>query len=159
MAAAGGDEVLVGRIRRDAPPRTGLALYLSCDNLRKGAALNAIQIAELLLQARSRARLSCLRRRCRGRRGRERLLHDAQDLGASAFLDRLQPAELEPTELDATLRPHRHEAELLEEVAREHRAMDEKPLLDRLPLGIAVCERLERRGTAVARLADRREEQ
>ena len=30
-------------------PRTGIALYLSCDNLRKGAALNAIQIAELLL--------------------------------------------------------------------------------------------------------------
>lgn len=46
-AAAGGDEVLVGRIR-DAGP-TEIALYLSCDNLRKGAALNAIQIAELLL--------------------------------------------------------------------------------------------------------------
>ena len=49
-AAAGGDEVLVGRIRRDAAVENGLALYLSCDNLRKGAALNAIQIAELLLQ-------------------------------------------------------------------------------------------------------------
>jgi aspartate-semialdehyde dehydrogenase len=50
-AAAGGDEVLVGRIRRDRASENGLALYLSCDNLRKGAALNAIQIAELLLNA------------------------------------------------------------------------------------------------------------
>ena len=48
-AAAGGDEVLVGRIRTDQAAETGLALYLSSDNLRKGAALNAIQIAELLL--------------------------------------------------------------------------------------------------------------
>ena len=48
-AAAGIDEVLVGRIRRDTASSTGLALYLSCDNLRKGAALNALQIAELLL--------------------------------------------------------------------------------------------------------------
>ena len=47
--AAGGDEVLVGRIRRDTAAANGLALYLSCDNLRKGAALNAIQIAELLV--------------------------------------------------------------------------------------------------------------
>jgi aspartate-semialdehyde dehydrogenase len=47
--AAGGDEVLVGRIRRDGASPNGLALYLSCDNLRKGAALNAIQIADLLL--------------------------------------------------------------------------------------------------------------
>lgn len=48
-AAAGGDEVIVGRIRRDRAAENGLALYLSSDNLRKGAALNAIQIAELLL--------------------------------------------------------------------------------------------------------------
>ena len=48
-AAAGGDEVLVGRIRTDQAAENGLALYLSSDNLRKGAALNAIQIAELLL--------------------------------------------------------------------------------------------------------------
>jgi aspartate-semialdehyde dehydrogenase len=46
--AAGGDEVLVGRIRRDAAG-DGLAMWIVCDNLRKGAALNAIQIAELLL--------------------------------------------------------------------------------------------------------------
>ena len=48
--AAGGDEVLVGRIRRDPTVEHGLALFLACDNLRKGAALNAIQIAELVLE-------------------------------------------------------------------------------------------------------------
>ena len=46
--AAGIDEVLVGRIRRDPTVERGLALFLACDNLRKGAALNAIQIAELV---------------------------------------------------------------------------------------------------------------
>ena len=49
-AAAGEDDVLVGRIRRDTASENGIALYLSSDNLRKGAALNAIQIAELLLE-------------------------------------------------------------------------------------------------------------
>ena len=48
--AAGGDEVLVGRIRNDPTEENGLALFLACYNLRKGAALNAIQIAELLLK-------------------------------------------------------------------------------------------------------------
>jgi aspartate-semialdehyde dehydrogenase len=52
--AAGGDDVLVGRIRRDPTVERGLALFLASDNLRKGAALNAIQIAELVL-ARQRA--------------------------------------------------------------------------------------------------------
>jgi aspartate-semialdehyde dehydrogenase len=52
--AAGEDEVLVGRIRRDPTTERGLALFLASDNLRKGAALNAIQIAELVL-ARERA--------------------------------------------------------------------------------------------------------
>ena len=47
--AAGGDDVLVGRIRRDPAAEQGLVLFLAGDNLRKGAALNAIQIAELLL--------------------------------------------------------------------------------------------------------------
>jgi aspartate-semialdehyde dehydrogenase len=47
--AAGADEVLVGRIRRDPAAENGLSLFLACDNLRKGAALNGIQIAELLL--------------------------------------------------------------------------------------------------------------
>jgi aspartate-semialdehyde dehydrogenase len=48
-AAAGGDDVLVGRIRRDPTSENGLVLFIVGDNLRKGAALNAIQIAELLL--------------------------------------------------------------------------------------------------------------
>ena len=48
-AAAGGDDVLVGRIRQDPTVENGLALFVVGDNLRKGAALNAIQIAELLL--------------------------------------------------------------------------------------------------------------
>jgi aspartate-semialdehyde dehydrogenase len=47
--AAGQDEVLVGRIRPDRSAENGIAFFLSCDNLRKGAALNAVQIAELLL--------------------------------------------------------------------------------------------------------------
>ena len=51
--AAGGDEALVGRIRRDPSPENGLALFLACDNLRKGAALNGIQIAELVLANRA----------------------------------------------------------------------------------------------------------
>jgi aspartate-semialdehyde dehydrogenase len=48
--AASGDDVLVGRVRSESP--TSLALVLACDNLRKGAALNAIQIAELILERR-----------------------------------------------------------------------------------------------------------
>jgi aspartate-semialdehyde dehydrogenase len=48
--AAGIDEVLVGRIRRDPTVERGLALFLASDNLRKGAALNAIQIAELVMR-------------------------------------------------------------------------------------------------------------
>jgi aspartate-semialdehyde dehydrogenase len=49
--AAGRDKVLVGRIRRDTAG-DGLALWIVNDNLRKGAALNAVQIAELLLARR-----------------------------------------------------------------------------------------------------------
>jgi aspartate-semialdehyde dehydrogenase len=48
-ASTGIDQVLVGRVRRDPTAENGLVLFLACDNLRKGAALNAIQIAELLL--------------------------------------------------------------------------------------------------------------
>ncbi|HUK93703.1 MAG TPA: Asd/ArgC dimerization domain-containing protein [Gaiellaceae bacterium] len=50
--AAGGDEALVGRIRRDPAAENGLSLFVACDNLRKGAALNGIQIAELVLSSR-----------------------------------------------------------------------------------------------------------
>ena len=52
--AAGRDDVLVGRVREDTTEQNGLVLFVVCDNLRKGAALNAIQIAELIL-ARERA--------------------------------------------------------------------------------------------------------
>jgi aspartate-semialdehyde dehydrogenase len=48
--AAGQDDVLVGRVRLDSATRNGLALMVAGDNLRKGAALNAVQIAELLLE-------------------------------------------------------------------------------------------------------------
>ncbi len=51
--AVGIDEVLVGRVRHDTTVENGLVLFLACDNLRKGAALNAIQIAELLLARRA----------------------------------------------------------------------------------------------------------
>jgi aspartate-semialdehyde dehydrogenase len=47
------DDVLVGRIRRDPAATHGLCLFVVCDNLRKGAALNAIQIAELILERRA----------------------------------------------------------------------------------------------------------
>ena len=52
LAAAGADPSLVGRIRRDegAPEGRGLALFVSNDNLRKGAALNAVQLAELIAE-------------------------------------------------------------------------------------------------------------
>ena len=48
LSAAGADPTFVGRIRRDEGADHGLALFLSGDNLRKGAALNAVQIAEAL---------------------------------------------------------------------------------------------------------------
>ncbi|HEY9625954.1 MAG TPA: aspartate-semialdehyde dehydrogenase [Coleofasciculaceae cyanobacterium] len=48
MEASGGDDVLVGRIRQDISNPNGLELWLSGDQIRKGAALNAVQIAELL---------------------------------------------------------------------------------------------------------------
>jgi aspartate-semialdehyde dehydrogenase len=44
--AVGADEVVVGRVRADDTTENGLSFFLVCDNLRKGAALNAIQIAE-----------------------------------------------------------------------------------------------------------------
>lgn len=48
LAATGRDPVFVGRVRRDPTVAHGLALFVTGDNLRKGAALNAIQIAEVL---------------------------------------------------------------------------------------------------------------
>ena len=49
-SVAGSDEVFVGRIRRDASHDCGLAMWVVADNLRKGAALNAIQIAEAMIE-------------------------------------------------------------------------------------------------------------
>lgn len=46
--AVGRDECFVGRIRADASHPHGMAVWIVCDNLRKGAALNAVQIAEHL---------------------------------------------------------------------------------------------------------------
>ncbi|MFI0715363.1 aspartate-semialdehyde dehydrogenase [Streptomyces inhibens] len=48
LQAAGQDASFVGRIRQDETVEHGLALFVSNDNLRKGAALNAVQIAELV---------------------------------------------------------------------------------------------------------------
>jgi aspartate-semialdehyde dehydrogenase len=48
-ASARSDDVLVGRVRRDPAAENGLVLFLACDNLNKGAALNAVQIAERVL--------------------------------------------------------------------------------------------------------------
>ncbi|WP_020574239.1 aspartate-semialdehyde dehydrogenase [Actinopolymorpha alba] len=50
LMAAGKDPSYVGRVRRDPTVPHGLALFVSNDNLRKGAALNAVQIAELVAQ-------------------------------------------------------------------------------------------------------------
>ena len=47
--AAGADPCYVGRIRVDDTVEHGLAFFVSGDNLRKGAALNAVEIAEALL--------------------------------------------------------------------------------------------------------------
>ena len=49
LAAAGNDPSYVGRIRRDPGAAYGLALFVCGDNLRKGAALNAVQVAEALV--------------------------------------------------------------------------------------------------------------
>lgn len=49
-AVAGTDAVYVGRIRRDLSSANGLALWIVADNLRKGAALNAVQVAERAIQ-------------------------------------------------------------------------------------------------------------
>jgi aspartate-semialdehyde dehydrogenase len=48
LEVAGKDEVYVGRVREDESIANGLNLWVVADNLRKGAALNAVQIAEYL---------------------------------------------------------------------------------------------------------------
>jgi aspartate-semialdehyde dehydrogenase len=47
--AAGKDETFVGRIRQDPSVENGLVMWVVADNIRKGAATNAVQIAEILL--------------------------------------------------------------------------------------------------------------
>jgi aspartate-semialdehyde dehydrogenase len=49
-SAAGTDEVFVGRVRQDASHTRGLAMWIVADNIRKGAALNAVQIAEEMVK-------------------------------------------------------------------------------------------------------------
>ena len=56
LHASGRDPVFVGRLRRDPTVAHGLALFVTGDNLRKGAALNAVQIAECLLHGAHAAR-------------------------------------------------------------------------------------------------------
>ena len=51
IEASGQDEILVGRIREDPSGSNSLAMFISGDQLLKGAALNAVQIAEMLLQS------------------------------------------------------------------------------------------------------------
>jgi aspartate-semialdehyde dehydrogenase len=48
--AAGKDETFVGRIRKDESIACGLNMWIVADNIRKGAALNAVQIAEILAE-------------------------------------------------------------------------------------------------------------
>ncbi|HYM98077.1 MAG TPA: aspartate-semialdehyde dehydrogenase [Candidatus Sulfotelmatobacter sp.] len=50
LAVAGTDDVYVGRIRKDLSSKNGIALWIVSDNLRKGAALNAVQIAEKAIE-------------------------------------------------------------------------------------------------------------
>jgi aspartate-semialdehyde dehydrogenase len=49
LTASGKDDVFVGRIRKDESCPAGIALWLACDNLRKGAATNSVQIAEEMI--------------------------------------------------------------------------------------------------------------
>ena len=52
LDTAGKDDVFVGRVRKDLADDNGLTFWLSGDQIRKGAALNAVQIGEYLVQAR-----------------------------------------------------------------------------------------------------------
>ena len=48
--AAGKDEIFVGRVRTDPSVERGVAFWVVSDNLRKGAATNAVEIAEMLVE-------------------------------------------------------------------------------------------------------------
>ena len=49
LFTGGKDDVYVGRVRKDITDPNGITLWLSADQIRKGAALNAVQIAEFLI--------------------------------------------------------------------------------------------------------------
>jgi len=51
LTVSGKDDIYIGRIRRDFSIENGLNLWIVADNIRKGAALNAVQIAELLIRS------------------------------------------------------------------------------------------------------------
>ena len=68
--AAGHDEVFVGRIRRDPSHERCLNLWIVGDNLRKGAATNAVQVAEQLVERNLVGRASARRLACRCRADR-----------------------------------------------------------------------------------------
>ena len=71
VEAAGEDEVFVSRIRRDPTVAHGLNLWVVSDNLRKGAAINAVQIAEVLVKdhlGRPRAARARMSSRCAAHR-------------------------------------------------------------------------------------------
>ena len=50
VIATGKDDVFVGRVRQDASNENGLAAWIATDNLRKGAALNALQISDSMIE-------------------------------------------------------------------------------------------------------------
>ena len=52
LDVAGTDEIYVGRLRQDVSVEHGLNFWVVADNVRKGAALNAVQIMEFLMAAR-----------------------------------------------------------------------------------------------------------
>ena len=58
IETAGDDEVYVGRVRTDPTVANGLSLWIASDNLRKGAALNAVQIAEALIAEHLKKRIA-----------------------------------------------------------------------------------------------------
>src|SRR6266516_6471503 len=95
----------------------------------------------------------------RHRRRLERLLDHSENSLAPALGDRLQPAQLEPRELDPARHPHGAKAEVGEEVSREDRAVDEEALVRGLGPGIGVRKRLEAGGALVLRLTDGGQEQ
>ena len=50
LNAAGHDEVYIGRIRRDESVENGINIWVVADNIRKGAATNAVQIAQVIIE-------------------------------------------------------------------------------------------------------------